>query len=216
MILTILGMYQYDNTIFDNIYLPDNVSHETLISNIIQNCAELELTYPDISIMKYLLEHWSLKNKYTWQTLQKTTEMEYNPIENYDRVEEWNTENDVSVDKNAESKIDNKNRGGMSKDGHDTNDTYKKAFNETGFNNVERLDMKYDNDITSYQFNDNKISNNEKNSVKNKEIKKGRTHGNIGVMTSQQMLESERDVAKFNIYDYITNQFKQEFCLCLY
>ena len=76
--------------------------------------------------------------------------------------------------------------------------------------------MKYDNDITSYQFDDNKISNNEKNNVKNKEIKKGRAHGNIGVTTSQQMLESERNVANFNIYDYITNQFKQEFCLCLY
>lgn len=42
------------------------------------------------------------------------------------------------------------------------------------------------------------------------------THGNIGVTTSQQMLESERELVKFNIYDYIADSFHSEFCLYLY
>lgn len=44
----------------------------------------------------------------------------------------------------------------------------------------------------------------------------GRTHGNIGVTTSQQMIQSEREVAMFNIYDIIAESFVENFCLMVY
>ena len=44
----------------------------------------------------------------------------------------------------------------------------------------------------------------------------GRVHGNIGVTTSQQMLQSEIDVARFNIVQQITDLFLQEFCIMIY
>lgn len=45
----------------------------------------------------------------------------------------------------------------------------------------------------------------------------GRLHGNIGVTTSQQMLESEIELRnKYNIYDIIINDFIDEFCLRVY
>lgn len=40
--------------------------------------------------------------------------------------------------------------------------------------------------------------------------------GNIGVTTTQQMIEAERQLVKFNIYDYIIDSFKQRFCQLLY
>lgn len=40
--------------------------------------------------------------------------------------------------------------------------------------------------------------------------------GNIGVTTTQQMIENEREVVKFNIYDYIIKDFKNRFCVMLY
>ncbi len=40
--------------------------------------------------------------------------------------------------------------------------------------------------------------------------------GNIGVTTTQQMIEAERQLVKFNIYDLIIDSFKQRFCLLLY
>ena len=43
-----------------------------------------------------------------------------------------------------------------------------------------------------------------------------RTHGNIGVTTSQQMLQSELDIAKWNIYEQITDLFISEFCIMVY
>lgn len=44
-----------------------------------------------------------------------------------------------------------------------------------------------------------------------------RIHGNIGVTTSQQMLESELEVApKLNIMNIIIESFKNRFCLLVY
>ena len=44
-----------------------------------------------------------------------------------------------------------------------------------------------------------------------------RIHGNIGVTTSQQMLEQELEVApKLNITNYIVDSFKKRFCLLVY
>lgn len=40
--------------------------------------------------------------------------------------------------------------------------------------------------------------------------------GNIGVTTTQQMIEQERNISEFNIYDYIVRSFKRRFCIMLY
>lgn len=40
--------------------------------------------------------------------------------------------------------------------------------------------------------------------------------GNIGVTTTQQMIEAERELVKFNIYDFIIDSFKARFCLLIY
>lgn len=44
----------------------------------------------------------------------------------------------------------------------------------------------------------------------------GRAHGNIGVTTTQKMIEEERRVSGFNIYDYIADSFKKRFCILVY
>lgn len=40
--------------------------------------------------------------------------------------------------------------------------------------------------------------------------------GNIGVTTTQQMIQAERDLVKFNIYDFIIDSFKARFCVLIY
>lgn len=47
-------------------------------------------------------------------------------------------------------------------------------------------------------------------------IRHARLHGNIGVTTSQQMLQAEYDIAKWNLYDQITDLFMQEFIIMVY
>ena len=42
------------------------------------------------------------------------------------------------------------------------------------------------------------------------------TEGSIGVITSEIMLQQEREAALFNMYDIITTDFKNRFCLLIY
>ena len=44
----------------------------------------------------------------------------------------------------------------------------------------------------------------------------GRMFGNIGVTTSQQMLQSELDIARWNMYEHIADLFASEFCIMVY
>ena len=41
-------------------------------------------------------------------------------------------------------------------------------------------------------------------------------YGNIGVTMTQQLIEAERDLVRFNIYDLIIDDFKQRFCVLIY
>lgn len=41
-------------------------------------------------------------------------------------------------------------------------------------------------------------------------------YGNIGVTTTQQMIEAEREVVQFSVIEFIADDFKNEFCLSVY
>lgn len=84
-ILDINGMYQWDNSIFDNMQLPTDIDKPTLIDLIIWECRELTLTVLSPVIIKRAIELWSKANIYYWDELQKTMHYTYNPIENYDK-----------------------------------------------------------------------------------------------------------------------------------
>lgn len=45
---------------------------------------------------------------------------------------------------------------------------------------------------------------------------KERVHGNIGVTTTQQMIEQQRESVQFNIYVWIVKKYKDEMMSCVY
>lgn len=80
---------------------------------------------------------------------------------------------------------------------------------ETGANSNERTS-------------ENTVENNEETSGNyNKAVKRTNTHtakisGNIGVTTTQEMIEQERKLWMFNLYKLIAEEFKQNFCVMVY
>ena len=69
-------------------------------------------------------------------------------------------------------------------------------------------------DSVKNRTSDDKSGDNE--SALNSRSHKLRAFGNIGVTTSQQMLQSELDIAAWNMYEHITDMFLDEFCVLLY
>ena len=87
--LSILGLYRYDPTLFDNFQIPGALDKTVLVDNLLLECAELEVLYPDLDFLKFIIGRWSEKSLPVWDKLYKTTVLEYDPIENYNRLEEW-------------------------------------------------------------------------------------------------------------------------------
>ena len=82
-----LGLYRWDETIFDLMQIPSALDKPTLIDNLLTETAELEVLYPNPVVFKNLVGVWSAKQLDIWNRLYATTQYEYNPIENYNRYE---------------------------------------------------------------------------------------------------------------------------------
>lgn len=93
MWLSIMGMYEYDNSLFDGLDVPtytdkNNVVHVVdktkVIQSILLNCAELEILYQNLDTMKLAIGVWSAAEQDTWKKMYATVMMEYNPLWNVD------------------------------------------------------------------------------------------------------------------------------------
>ncbi len=82
-----LGLYNWDNTVFDLMQIPEALDKDTLVDNLLAETAELEVLYPNPIVFKNLIGVWSAKQIDIWNRLYDTTQYEYNPIENYNRYE---------------------------------------------------------------------------------------------------------------------------------
>lgn len=93
MKISILGLYTFDHSIFDNMYIPNGAVKDTIVNEIILRCSDLELLYPDPVFMKKAIEIWSDTNAINFQKMFDTMNLEYNPIWNKDGTytEETNT-----------------------------------------------------------------------------------------------------------------------------
>ena len=84
--LTIIGLYNYDHTLFDDMSIPAAIDRDTLVQNILLECGMFETYIPDPAVMKTAITYWSRKASGIWEDLQKTKEYDYNPIWNKDGV----------------------------------------------------------------------------------------------------------------------------------
>lgn len=83
-LLSVMGMYQYDPTIFDDMQLPVGVEKDLVVENILTECAELECLVSDAEAFKKVLAYWSRKNLQPWQKMYDAQMAEYNPLWNKD------------------------------------------------------------------------------------------------------------------------------------
>ena len=197
--LSILGLYNYDSTIFDNLVTPFE-DNETLIQNILMECAELEILYPDADFMKFAIGAWSQKQLPIWNKLYNTEKLEYNPLENANRTEETN---DATV-------INESNSGNNKSTVDGVSANTRQVFPFDGNISVPQ----YMDDIRPHQESDNNYTDNREGQNTFKSVKT--VKGSIGVVTPQEMITQERNVSNFSTINYIIDQFKQRFCIMVY
>ena len=88
--LSVLGLYKADSGLFSEMVYPSGFTDDekqTTVGNILADCAELECLYPDPDTMKTMIGFWSKLNLSVWERIFTASQLEYNPIENYNRTE---------------------------------------------------------------------------------------------------------------------------------
>lgn len=87
--VTLNGMLKYDPTLFDGVTVPAGVDRGTLVDTICFSYGDLYLSNTDPAWTKEAITVWGARHQYYMDELYKTLSYEYNPIENYDRYEEY-------------------------------------------------------------------------------------------------------------------------------
>lgn len=222
-LLTVEGLYNYDNTLFDGFNVPEGLVKEIAINAILMRTRELEILYPDFSYMKNRITIWSNKYQINWKKLYDTTVLEYNPIENYDRVENW-TDTDDETSTSARDNTRNTTNTVKSTSTNEVMNSVNVTDQNTAFNagladhakQITDGDTTENGSITNTETGKDTENENVNGGRTGRHTRNGRTHGNIGVTTSQQMIQSERDLVVFNLYDIIAESFIENFCLMVY
>lgn len=231
--MTLRGILNYRDDVLDTFVLPEGIDAEHFKAYLVDECGEFEILYPQPDVLKSTIGFWSYAHLKNWEKLLETENYEYEPLENYDRIEEWTDDGNTSGGRDYTSK-DSRNStrkdienvesiASSTSTGNTTEDspgfnvsagdvTVKTVYTDGGSNADSSVDTTRDETITDARD----LTDKEMTTGTSKSVHTGRIHGNIGVTTSQQMIESQRQVVLFNTIDYIVNEFKTRFCLCIY
>ena len=186
--------------LFQGLTLPEGLAKNTLTNNILLQGGEFEVLYSDPFFLQNAISIWADREADTFKRWVDALAIEYAPLENYDRHEDWTD----TLDSDGTSRTTGTNDTSTS--GTVTTDV--SAYDSTGYQPKEK--------VTTSETIDNDTTENNTSTLDNEGVHTGRIHGNIGVTTSQQMLEAELDLGYWNIYSRITDMFLKEFCIMIY
>lgn len=193
----IRAILDYDNSIFDSMVVPTTVTLADVVDRILFKYGDTPLFCPEPDVIKFYIGKWSNRRLPLWNRYNAAITAQYNPIENYDRNEDNKTHlthgHVVTTDDDLTNGLTTENT--VSADNAATYQPNTKSANS----GTDQRDISEKHTGTDYTHIESRI------------------HGNIGVTTSQQMLESELDlIPRLDLIDYIADDFKSEFCLYVY
>ena len=225
------ALLDYDPTIFDDLLVPPNISAERVIDRILFKYGDTPLFCPDPAIFKFYIERWSARKLNSWIRYYNAIHERYDPLENYDRYEletityGKNIANTGTVTDETSGRIIDTPEGTVKVENDTTTENKISADNSGVYlpDNESIVDGETNTSYNDYtetrEFDDYEqertLDTNEAHS--GEDVRDVHIHGNIGVTTSQQMLNQELDLmARLDLVEFIADEWRKEFCLDMY
>lgn len=233
-----------DLNILTGAEFPSGIDTDILIPAIMLRGGEFEVLYPELDIWQLFVQAWAAKWYRTFDKWINALNIEYEPLYNYDRTESWTTTDEGSdlttrniTDLETRNLANGQTRALTTSQDSNIEDSTTgtstdtvSAYNSSAFENDKK------NDTTTSGTTDSTSSGSENETTSgtdtgtvtnagtgtvkldrsNENVRTGRAYGNIGVTTSQQMLQAELDIAEWNMYEHIADLFIAEFCIPVY
>ena len=188
--ISIIGLYNYDNTVFDYFSLPEAVDKETLVNTILSNLGELEIVYPDTNWVKETIKYWSNANLNNWSMLSLALNTDYELAGRSEKETHTETR-DLTLEGSGKSEGNT-------------------GTKQAAFNSSSMVDVRGDNSEVK-----SSSKNTDSGTIVHDYVRK--YYGIVGNLTSAQILQAEIEFRKkYNIYDIIMMDFKERFCLMIY
>lgn len=184
---------------FDDAEIDSRLDKEEIKMAILERCGTLLPLYTHSDMFKAFSDSFFKQRKDIITKLIDTTKFEYNPIDNYDRTEEVHRKYDEKTSNENETKADSTR--------NNTQQSDVSAFDSDVYQPKEKV-------TGTLADVDNTTGKGSGTSDVTEDITT-KTRGNIGVTTTQQMIESERKVVLFNVYNWIAIEFEQHFFICV-
>lgn len=242
--MSILGLYQFgqynNDDLFENMQIPEGINKDDLITNILEQGAAFEILYPDYDYLKFSIGAWSKRWYRTIDKWIKALAVEYNPLDNYNRFEEWedsgsrtgrtsgttgstrnltgNTTDHVEGQTDTTDSVTTTGEDELSVVAYNSDTYHNKEKRETSGTSNSTGHSETETDATGTSTEAETISGTS-SGTDNETTEgdhSGHMWGNIGVTTSQEMLTQELDVQRFNLIQQITDLFLTEYCIMVY
>ena len=214
--ISFLGLATWNSNLFADMSWPDPflptevdgeevdpvLSKEAFLDELYAQTAELDVIYPRPDFMQRMIGSWSKTRLPVWNELWKTTQYTYNPIENYDRIEDGTDTFDNTLERT----------------GTDTTTDTPDLLISEGAYNASTADPVNGLTPTSHQGGENvsEIEYGSTHTTSGSTDHDLHVHGNIGTVTTQKMINEQREVVSFNFYDKMIRDFMERFCLLVY
>lgn len=243
--ITLLGFSRWMKDNSDDLFkafndLPTGIDRDVLVNNILLRGGEFEVIYSDPYFMQESIYTWLAKWRRTLEKWLKALAVEYDPLNNYDRHEEYtDTEGIGDTETRSGTRTDNRSGSTSATSAAATNTT----GSDTGSQGTENQVSAFD--ASTYQAKDRSdtttgsttssstgttstnsgasLENGSESTADTRAASRNRLlqhtahlFGNIGVTTSQEMLQAELSIAEWNLYDHITDLFLTEYIIPVY
>lgn len=196
--LSLLGLYSYDDTIFDNFALPTGLDKDNIITMLCAETADCELLYPNPILMKKLIKSWSEMRLPTWQKVYDAVTAEYGVLDEYDYHE--TTYSKTEADGTGDSKTTQTG----------TNTTTSSTSGR-GFDSSSMVQTNSDTSTNSPNLtNDTDTSFDNTTEVNGTKDVTGRNKNGA------ELVKQAIDAAMNNLYDIIMSEFKERFIILVY
>lgn len=207
--MTIIGMYEYDEHLFDDLVLPMGLNKDTFINTLMLNYGEKPTLYTSVSFMRTAIELWGIKWFDSITRIVRALSEDYNPIHNYDRYEEFEdnekTNNKGSVTNNVNSSSSASTSG--------SNENTVSAYNSSTYQPDNKTTNNNSTDIKDVSNSSGNTTNDTDRNLKHK----AHLYGNIGVTQNVDMIRNELDLrTSDNVYNVIAQLFSDELLLYIY
>ena len=178
--LSLIGMYNYMPTLFDELTLPDGYNKETFINSLLLEHGEKCVMYSNPDFMHDAIGVWSKKWELELTKIYEALTAKYDPIFNYDRYEEIEdgrtkqytskvvgsrkaTDKPDYTDNATHNETNNRTLGGTETfTASDTNEHTVSADNSSAYQ-ADSKDMIINNDQTTTNNTDNQTVNGSNN-----------------------------------------------------